>query len=121
VPRVPSPPSRPAGAGAELLERAGRTPAEGTHALGHLVDDLIEGLVLRLEELGQIVELRTGDVPVIVARLGVQQELVGQKRIEDVDDLLPTVVGDSDVEAHDGCLSPPFGTPGLPRSVRPAC
>src|SRR5579862_9556180 len=60
----------------ELAHRAQRLAAQRARALGHLVQDLVELLVLRVEELVKVVELRPDDVPVIVARLGQEHHLI---------------------------------------------
>jgi hypothetical protein len=49
----------------ELRERAEGVTAEGARSLRHVVDDVVQLLVLRLEELVQVVELGTDDVPML--------------------------------------------------------
>ena len=74
-------------------------------ALRDLVDELVELLVLRLEELVQVVELQAGHVPVVIARLGVEQILVRQQGVQDLHDRLTGAFGDRDVDFDDlGCL-----------------
>src|SRR6185437_3505073 len=60
----------------EFGERGRRGIAERPHPLRNLVDRVVELLVLRLEELVQVVELRADDVPVVVACLRVEDVLV---------------------------------------------
>src|SRR5215470_9753788 len=62
----------------ELAERRHGMAAQGARALGDVVDEVVDRLVLLGKELVQIVELRTHDVPVIVARLRVQHVFVGE-------------------------------------------
>src|SRR5437667_3189688 len=81
-------------------------PPELARALRDLVDELVELLVLRLEELVQVVELRAGDVPVVIARLGVEQILVRQQGVQDLHDRLTGAFGDRDVDFHDLGMSP---------------
>jgi hypothetical protein len=64
------------------MEPTARPPR--ARALGHLVHHLFELLVLRLEELVRLAEVGPLDVPVVVACLEVEQDLVGQQAIEDV-------------------------------------
>jgi hypothetical protein len=59
-------------------ERRHRVAAEGARALGHVVDEVVDRLVLLGEELVQIVELRAQNVPVVVAGLRIQHVLVGE-------------------------------------------
>ena len=66
----------------ELRQRSDRVSSERPRPLGDLVHHVVEVFVLLLEELVKIVELRPDDVPVIVARLRVQDVLVGQQRTQ---------------------------------------
>ena len=55
-------------------------------AFGNLIDDFTELGILLLEELVQVVELRSGDVPMVVSCFGVEQILDGQQGVQDLDD-----------------------------------
>src|SRR2546426_5311484 len=88
----------------ELDQRRDRVPTERARPLGDLVDDVVDLLVLRREELVQVVELTADHVPVVVARLRVEHVLVGQQGVQDLDDARAVLVRDSDVGTHRGLL-----------------
>ena len=52
---------------------------ERAAALRNLIDDFTEFGVLLLEKLVQVVELRSGDVPMVGVRLEIQRVGIGQK------------------------------------------
>jgi hypothetical protein len=84
----------------ELGQGAEGLPAQRAGALGHVVHDLVEGLVLPLEELVQVVELRANHVPVVVPGLGIEHILVREDGVEDLDDAVTVGFGDADIECH---------------------
>src|SRR5208337_1846654 len=81
----------------ELAEGTGRIPAQRSHALGHLIDELIDLFVLGLEELVQVMEARPDHVPVVVPGLRVEQILICQQYIEKFCHTLARLVGQPDL------------------------
>ncbi len=88
-------------------------------ALGDLVDHVVERLVLLLEELVQIVELRPDDVPVVVPGLGIEHVLVGEQVVQDPDHAVAVGFGQSDIECHRSLLTLLMRRPG--RRLRTYC
>jgi hypothetical protein len=55
----------------KFCERACRIPAERTRTFRHIVDNRVDLVVLILEELMEVVKLRSHHIPMVVARLGI--------------------------------------------------
>src|SRR5881628_2311648 len=88
----------------ELGQGRHRVPAERARPLGHIVDEVVELLVLRGEELVQVVELRADDVPVVVAGLRVEHVLVSEQGVQDPHYTCAVLVGNGDIGIHHGLL-----------------
>src|SRR5437867_3343824 len=82
-----------------------RVATERARPLGHIVDEVVELLVLRGEELVQVVELRADDVPVVVAGLRVEHVLVSEQGVQDLHYTCAVLVGNGDIGIHHGLLS----------------
>ena len=85
----------------KLLQATHGVVAECTAALGSIVYDLIELLILALKEFMQVHEVVACHIPVIVPGLGVEYELVCEQRIENSGERLEMRLRDTDIGVHD--------------------
>ena len=84
----------------ELGERSWRVMAEGSDALGDLVDGLFDLVILRLEEGVHRVKVGAGDVPVGVASFRVEHVFVREEPGKKGGDFFAGLVRDADVRFH---------------------
>src|SRR2546428_10553559 len=89
----------------ELGQGRHRVPAERARPFGHLVDEVVERLVLLGEELVQVVELRSNHVPVVIAGLRVEHVLVAEQGVQKLHDARAVLVADAEIGIHQALLS----------------
>jgi hypothetical protein len=61
----------------KLRQHADRRLAKGPHPRGDVIDHLVQRVILLLNQLMQVMELRPDHIPMVIACFGLQHLLIG--------------------------------------------